>query len=238
MDILARTRGKMISEVLLIFLSTPEKEREDARENPGEFLNLALDVCDKHESETVKSQSAKCLEALCCKVDGCVSFTSMFCIQAIDCYINQNHLSQENRNHYLILHEFYEKDFLSKHSAEVIIETCLTSLSIISHLLAPRKDVLASLDSMLGRNLDLLTKGELLVQARLALFYGYFTDILFQNDITKFNQSIKFLFEAINYPEETVAVGYQACETLTTLIGDKNIIPKIGPLVSKTISKI
>ncbi|CAI2373188.1 unnamed protein product [Moneuplotes crassus] len=229
-DLLARTRGKMIAEVLIVFLSTPDKEKDDAQDNPGEFLHLAIDVCDKQESQTVKSQAAKCLEAICSKVDGCVSFTSMFCIQAIDCYINGNHLEQENRMHYLILHEFYDKDFLSKNSEDVIIEACLSSLSIISHLLAPRKDVLFSLDSMLKRNLDQLTQGPMLVQARLALFYGYFTDILFKDDIEKFNQSIKFLFEAINYSESMIAVGYQACETLTTLIGDKNVIPKIGPL--------
>jgi hypothetical protein len=156
----------------------------------------------------------------------------MFCIQAIDCYANRNNLSLENRKHYLILLEFFEKDYLAKYSAERIIESSLTSLSIISHLLAQRQDVIASLDNMIKRNLELLIGGEMLVQARLALFYGYFTDILFKDDITKFNQSIKFLFEAINYPEESQAIGYQACETLTTMIGDKNVIPKIGPLVS------
>lgn len=231
-DLLARTRAKMIAEVIMIFLCSPEKEKDDALDNPNEFLNLAIDVWDKQESETVKSQAAKCLEALCWKVDGCVSFTAMFCIQAIDCYANKNHLSLENRKHYLILHEFYEKDYLRQYSEESIIESSLTSLSIISHLLAPRQDVIASLDNMIKRNLELLIGGEMLVQARLALFYGYFTDILFKDDAAKFNQSIKFLFEAINYPEETKAIGFQACETLTTMIGDKNVIPKIAPLVS------
>ena len=58
-DLLARARGKMIAEVLMIFLSTPEKEKDDAQDNPNEFLHLAIDVCDKQESKTVKSQSAK-----------------------------------------------------------------------------------------------------------------------------------------------------------------------------------
>jgi hypothetical protein len=64
-DLLARTRAKMIAEVIMIFLCSPEKEKEDALDNPSEFLNLAIDVCDKQESQTVKSQAAKCLEALC-----------------------------------------------------------------------------------------------------------------------------------------------------------------------------
>lgn len=84
---------------------------------------------------------------------------------------------------------------------------------------------------MLVRNLDLILEGPVLVKARIALFYGYFTDILFKENIEKFNQSIKFLFESINYPPETIIIGHQACETLMTLIGDNNVIPKIEPLV-------
>ena len=69
-DLLAKMRGKLITEILLMYLTTPEKERIDAEEAPTEFLNLALDVCDRQESMTIKSQAAKCLESLCTKVDG------------------------------------------------------------------------------------------------------------------------------------------------------------------------
>lgn len=42
-----------------MLLSTSEKEQYDAVEQPKEFINLALDVCDKQESKTVKTQTAK-----------------------------------------------------------------------------------------------------------------------------------------------------------------------------------
>ena len=63
---------------------------------------------------------------------------------------------------------------------------------------------------MMSRNLDRLLSGHTLIQARMALFYGYFTDILFKDNEDKFQQSIKFLFEALIYPEETIVVGHQA----------------------------
>jgi hypothetical protein len=64
---------------------------------------------------------------------------------------------------------------------------------------------------MLRRNLnELLDGSHWLIQARMALFYGYFTDILFRDDEEKFKQSLKFLFESLNYPEETIVVGHHA----------------------------
>jgi hypothetical protein len=40
------------------------------------------------------------------------------------------------------------------------------------------------------------------------------------------------LFESLNYPEETIVVGHHAWETLVTLVADKNMIPRVQPLVS------
>jgi hypothetical protein len=42
-----------------MFLTTSEKEYIQATEEPKEFMNYALDVSDKHESKTVKTQAAK-----------------------------------------------------------------------------------------------------------------------------------------------------------------------------------
>ena len=149
----------------------------------------------------------------------------------------------------MVLIEFFDHRFLSKNPPEIVIETCLISLSIISYLLPKRIDIIHSLNQMLVKNLDLLLSGGnsdssevsnlndgWLIQARMALFYGYFTDILFKEQEEKFNQSIKFLFEAVNYTGDKAVVGHQACETLITLIGDKNIIPRIKPLVKINLS--
>ena len=53
-------------------------------DNPQEFVNLALDTCDKQQSGTVKTQAAKLFEGLCDNIDGAVSLTSFFCIQALN----------------------------------------------------------------------------------------------------------------------------------------------------------
>jgi len=51
---------------------------------PQEFVNLALDTCDKQQSNVVKTQAAKLFEGLCDNIDGAVSMTSYFCIQSLN----------------------------------------------------------------------------------------------------------------------------------------------------------
>lgn len=232
-DLFARTRTKVMVDVLFLFLATSEKERDDAEEQPKEFMNLALDVWDKQESKTIKTQAAKWIEAFCSKIDGWVSFWSMFCIQAIDWFINENNTNDQTKMNYIVLIELYKEKFLSKLPAEIVVETCLVALSVISFLLPQRTDIISNIDLMMSRNLDKLLSAHTLIQARMALFYGYYADILFKNNEGKFQQSIKFLFEALMYPEETIVVGHQAWETLITLIGDKNVVPRLQPLVSE-----
>jgi len=52
--------------------------------DPDQFVQLALDTCDKQQSKVVKTQAAKLIETLCDNVDGCVSFITLFCCQSIN----------------------------------------------------------------------------------------------------------------------------------------------------------
>lgn len=216
----------------MMLLATTEKEADDAVDNPKEFMNLALDVCDKQRSKTIKTETAKCLEAFADKVDGCISFISLYCIHAIDCYSNGNQDKVETHIHYSMITPFLKLRFF-KLAPEIIIETCILSMTVISYLLPKRTDIIMSLDHMMIKDLDLLlVDTHVLIQARMALFFGYFSDILFKNNDQKFKQVLKFLFDSIDYPQDKIVVGHQSCETLTTLIGDKNLISRIKPLVS------
>ena len=231
-DFFAKVRAKIIWDILLMLLTTSEKEEMDAVEDPKEFISLAIDVWDKQESKTVKTQAAKWLEAFADKIDGSISFLSMFCIQAIDWYINEKQNNIQSRMNYLVLIEFFKHKFLSHNRPEIIIETWLMSLTIVSYLLPKRVDIIAALDVILKRNLEPLITSHILIQSRLALFLGYFADILFRGDDEKFKTwLLNFLLGSIGYPEQSIVVGYQSCETLVTLIGDKQLIPKIEKYV-------
>ena len=64
-------------------LRTQESEIELLHNDPDEFVQLALDACDKQKSKIVKTQAAKLLEAMCDNVDGAVSFVTLFSCQSI-----------------------------------------------------------------------------------------------------------------------------------------------------------
>lgn len=160
-------------------------------------------------------------------------------MHAIDCYLNGNQDKPETYSRYMMINDYFQHRFLSKNSPEIIIETCIVSLTITSYLVPKRLDVVHALNQMLVNNLDLLLQNApMIVQARMALFFGYFSDILFKNESDKFKQTLQFLFESIGYGEDKIVIGYQACETLTTLIADKNLIERIKPLVDDIINII
>jgi hypothetical protein len=65
---------KLYLQVIIPYLKISEQERENIESNPKEFVNYAVDVCEKQESKTYKSQAAKLLENIVDHVDGMLSF--------------------------------------------------------------------------------------------------------------------------------------------------------------------
>lgn len=65
---------KLYMQVIVPYLKISEQERENIESNPKEFVNYAVDVCEKQESKTYKSQAAKLLENIVDHVDGMLSF--------------------------------------------------------------------------------------------------------------------------------------------------------------------
>ena len=238
-DLFSRIKDKIINDILLMFLTTSKKEMDDAIEEPKEFMNFAWDVCDKQESWTVKTEAAKCIEAFADKVDGFLSILTSFWINSIDCYINDNQHNQENYAKYLGLSQYFEKRFLNRNSPEVIIETCIMSLTITSYLFPKREDIISLLDYVVTNNSEkLFGESHVLIQARMALFLGYFSDILFKKNEDQFKACMRFLFDALEFKGDRIVVAYQSCETLNTLISDKNLIKRFQPLVIDIIDGV
>ena len=63
----------------LSLIATTIEEEQQMIEGPEEFVNLALDTCDKQRSMVVKTQGAKLLEAIVDSIDGAGPFLAYFC---------------------------------------------------------------------------------------------------------------------------------------------------------------
>jgi hypothetical protein len=64
-------------------LQTTNEEKEVLEDSAQEFFTLAIDTVDKQESQVIKTQGAKMLEALCDYIDGSVTFATVFTLDAL-----------------------------------------------------------------------------------------------------------------------------------------------------------
>jgi hypothetical protein len=64
-------------------IKTSKEEYEQMIKDPDQFVNLALDTCDKQSSKVIKTQGAKLLESICDNIDGAITFTTLFCGQSL-----------------------------------------------------------------------------------------------------------------------------------------------------------
>ena len=70
--------------ICLNLIKTSEIEADLITEDASEFVNLAIDSCDKQKSETVKTHACKLLESMCDNIDGSTTFAALFCCNAIN----------------------------------------------------------------------------------------------------------------------------------------------------------
>ena len=83
-DIFSQNYRQLLVIVALFMMKTTNAEMEQMKKDADQFINLALDTCDKQKSRVIKTQGAKLLEAICDNIDGAVSFITVFCCQAIN----------------------------------------------------------------------------------------------------------------------------------------------------------
>jgi hypothetical protein len=77
-DDLIKASRPLLVHVAFNLLRTQQSELNIMQADADEFVQLALDTCDKQKSRIVKTQAAKLLEAMCDNVDGAVSFVTLF----------------------------------------------------------------------------------------------------------------------------------------------------------------
>ena len=112
-DELIKTTRPLLVHVAFNLLRTQESEIGLLKEDPDEFVQLALDTCDKQKSKTVKTQAAKLLEAMCDNVDGAVSFVTLFSCQSISLVMGSGSNPDGTVDSIEALSEyFYQNDYL------------------------------------------------------------------------------------------------------------------------------
>lgn len=236
-NIFFRFLPNLILDVGLNLMKTTESERQDMQDRPAEFVALALDTCDKQQSGIVKTQAAKLFEGLCDNIDGAVTYTSYFCIQALNMT-----LSKESSKAKLEIQDFavniedahqhlIENCSFIKHSKpDVIIDSSIMVLSLLSyvHSKPAYTNIFTWVERVFTHYIDeILNNESKLVKARYALFLGYLIDVLFKKDPEAFKSTLFFLYKSVDLQGEDKVIALQSIDTLKTVTCDQDLIPRI-----------
>eukprot|EP01022_Parablepharisma_sp_SALTPOND_P006054 TRINITY_DN1245_c0_g1_i1.p1 TRINITY_DN1245_c0_g1~~TRINITY_DN1245_c0_g1_i1.p1 ORF type:complete len:948 (+),score=72.74 TRINITY_DN1245_c0_g1_i1:10012-12855(+) len=226
-------KHNIIIDIALVLLRTTQKEMKSIKTDPQNFVNLAIDTCEKQESETPKTEAAKLLEALCDHIDGCLSFTSIFCCESIK-YACAG-CNPEILVNFPMLSQFRNTSvFLSKSTPELIIETSIVVMADISYLTPKRKDIFAMFENALAENcVTLFDSSSILIKCRLALMMGYYADNLFTGKMDLFVKMIEFLLQGISMENEVKVLALQCADTLKTAIGDSDLVSRLDAFINK-----
>ena len=181
----------LILDVCLNFIKTTENERQKMLDDPKDFVQLALDTCDKQNSNIVKTQAAKALEAVCDNVDGTITHVIFFCIQALNLTLSKEKgkvplsLNPEAFANIEQNTQVLEKSsFITNSKPDVIIETGITVIGLLSYVHSKEsyKLVFSAIEQVLEYYIEDIIKCESkLILCRYSLFLGYMIDVLFKN---------------------------------------------------------
>lgn len=223
----------ILISVCLNLMRTMKPEKEQMEDNPQDFVNLALDTCDKQQSETIKTNAAKVLESMCDNIDGATSSITIFCCAAINTALQGAPVQPEQ------LLDMHDDAFMHSHP-EIIAETCITAMTVISYILPRRKDLIPIFEETLSTNIDkILSEESVLLRARLSLLLGYYADMLFSKQPAAFKKSMNFLFSSVALvTKRDHVIGLQSCDTLNTIVQDDDLMPRLSEMLDEIVGTI
>lgn len=143
---------KFTLDILFPLLKTSNKELEDFKCNPEEFVNLALDTCEKQFSKIFKTAAASYLEVMADNIDGYLTFVVKICAEAIDFSFQCTDLAALNEANYPLLHQFKDSQFVKYFPLESRVDVSLMTISILSYLVTKRMDLRKILEATVMRN--------------------------------------------------------------------------------------
>ncbi|CAD8119908.1 unnamed protein product [Paramecium sonneborni] len=226
----------LIIDIIYPFLVTSNSEYQIMKEQPDEFVNIALDVVDKQESDLPKTAATTLLETLCDHIDGSTSILAQIAIMVISFSILEQTQSLLTQSQQQIIQteikKISDKKLFQEFTPVDRIESGLMILTIMSYLIQKRQDIISLMEQLLQTNLSFFTNTtEQIIKVRFALFFGYYCDNLFKVE-SQFQIMLNYIQLLISYakPQEPVVL-YMSIEALKDIFEDDELKNKSGGLV-------
>jgi hypothetical protein len=203
-----------------------QNDKEQALVSPNEFVDLGFDICERQESDTVKTNSAKLLETICDNIDGALTYLVHLILKLLEGSIG------------LYIEDTQEILYYKSLDQETVVDLCIIMLSTVSYSVSRRKDLLSLLNSLFTSHLEtLVTANSSIIQSRMCLlFYFYAEHIHLDSDV----QLMKWVWYLINSMSSNTPpmVTIQACETFSSISQDEEIMLRLHPYLPNIFEKI
>lgn len=201
-------------DLCLPLLQINMNDLEMFEENPEEFVNYSLDLCEKKESDDFKCASARLLLTISGFIDGALSHIWNFAYELVNTSFDSQPPMAE---------------FPSQHlSNEFRAEIGLFTFSLLLPTATNRLDLLQYLEELFRTHLNHFYTAKFLVKARVCLVIKYYCSLLFYNEENQFVQMMRFLLTCCNCKENNSAsVNVQASDTLCNVLQDDDVLIRI-----------
>jgi hypothetical protein len=223
----------LIVNACLMLLKCDQNDLESFNESPQEFTSMSLDVCEQQESETYKSCAAQLLEHICSYIDGALTFTTMYISQTIDMCLTR--AGFDKLSNYPLLSELSSSAFL-RQTEEIKMETSILCLCILSYQLQRRRDLLNFIELLFTQHMGTLHEiSSNLVKSRLCLFVYFYAEHIYLANLEQYSSLLRFLFNCLRPDAVSVAVNIQACETLSYVVQEEDVLIRIDEILPELV---
>jgi hypothetical protein len=207
---------------------------ETFEESPEEFVALSSDICERQESETVKSTAAQFLEGICSKIDGSLKFLVEIGYEIIDWTITHKDLSSYPN----LIHFSNSRILLA--SEELRIETALISICVVSYAAGKRSDLKKNIENLFRNHLNsLYTNGTGIIKNRLCMLVHYYCEYIFIEDENAFRSLLFIILNCCSPRENPIpSVNAQASETLSFMLQEEEIMIRIYSYIPEIMDSL
>ena len=234
---------RLFTDIGFPFLRTLEDEKAEAIDNPNEFINLALDVCDRQRMYHVKSQAARFIETMADKLPNVFGPLCNLCWDLLGFSVfkeqglnNQAEVEQLASNYPTLKDNYAESKFFTYGTNEDWIDISMIVLTMVSYALPKDETLKERFTEILEKVTEpIMLTENLILNCRLTCLLGYYIDILYKEDNLIFNKVIKMFITSLNQNEENHALALQSSDTLNTIINDNDIVPRIKPIINELL---
>lgn len=219
---------EIVAFIVINAFKYSEDEKDLPVRDPQEFVDAGMDICERQDSETIKTGCAKLLETVCDNIDGALTYVIGL--------VNENFFSIfEPRIQNMSNPQIYNFSF----EEEEKIDCSILMISTLNYSVSKRADLVKILNSFLERYQEILINSRSgVIQSRMGLFLYFYLEHIHQNSNTHFFSWINFLVNCMT-PANPFPVGViQACETFSSLTQDEETMLRIHEFIEQIFNKL